>query len=276
MKTKILISLFFLLLMASCNLPVSKATPSANIIATRVAQTLAAQPSLTSLATQGPLPTLEITTPPPTETVTATFTPTKSAEDPKNSLGKPDFQDTFSSGNAFGVAGSPYIDEAVRISMQNGAINFASLAINAGNRWRLTSSQPRNFYLEGTFKTISCSGFDQYGLVFRAPSYGDGYGYYFGVSCNGQYQFQRWDSSDFYNTVDWTFDSHILPGMNQTNRIAVKVEDDSFKLYINGTLINELLDSGIPAGGHFGAFVTAKEDVNFTVNLEELLEWNLP
>lgn len=276
MRKLSIIILLSLLSLTSCNLPLVKSTPNTDVVATRVAQTLSAQPSATLQPTQEVLPTIELTTPPPTATLTVTSTPTTSPGDPKLTLGSPNFQDTFNGGNAFGLQGSPYEDDAVRISMQSGAINFTSLAINAGKRWRLTSPQPRNFYLEGTFKTINCSGYDHFGLVMRAPSYSDGIGYYFGVSCNGQYIFQRWDGSGTSTVIGWASDPNIKTGPNQTNRIGVKAVDDTFKLYVNGYLVKEFTDSGLTAKGHFGAYVTALENSNFTVDLEELLEWNLP
>ena len=274
--------LIFSFLLVSCNLPSPQPTLDPNVVASRVAETLAALPTnmaatLPAPTTEQPQPTVEPATPTPTETPTATPTATTSPTDPKLTLGEPSFSDTFNSYTAFfRPADYPFEDDAVIIKVDNGAMVFKSLRINGGKRWRLTSRNPQNQYLEGTFKTVSCVGYDQYGLVLRAPTYGDGFGYYFGVTCNGMYYFQRWNSSGTSDVLDLTPDSHILSGSGQVNRIGVMATNDSFKLYINGALVKELSDSGISEKGYIGAFVSAKEDPGFTVQMEEISSWTLP
>jgi hypothetical protein len=265
-----------LILLTACNFPLTKPTQQINLIATSVALTMNALPSNTLPPTQNIPPTIELTTPPATGTPTITPTPTTPPGDPVLTLGKPDFSDSLVSGSAFGLRGKTYEDDAVKISVSNGAMNFVSKTINGGNRWRLAAPQPRNFYLEGTFTTVQCSGYDHFGLVMRMPSYTDGIGYYFAVSCNGKFTFESWDGSVTNDIVIWTSDSSIKSGSNQTNRIGVMAKDDNFKLYINGILAKEFTDKGFPAKGHFGAYTSALDNPGFSVNLEEIREWNLP
>ena len=268
------------LLLTSCNLPTGKtSTPSADIIATRVAATLAASgsPATTEPVEQSATATVtETQTPSATATATQTPTATSSPDDPKLTLGSPDFWfNSASSGDPFGVIGNPYSDQSVTISNQVGGLTFVSKTINGGKRWRLTSPTPTNFYLEGTFNVVTCSGHDNYGLVMRVPTYNDSLGYYIGLSCDGNYIVDRLDNNgEGINLISWTQDTHINTGENQVNRLGVMLIDNTFKLYINGAFVTEFTDDAIPNKGHVGAYVSARGKENFTVVLQELLEWD--
>lgn len=283
MRKTIPILILFILLLTSCNFPLSKPTPDLNIVSTKVAATLSAvqtqaQPTAPIAATEDPLsptitPSLEPTST-PTEQPSPTPIATPPAGDPAITLGEPGFFDTFSSGISFGLS-NPYEDEAVLISVENGAMVFKSKRINNGIRWRLTSRNPQDLYLEGRFNVTRCSGADQYGLIVRAPSYSDGIGYYFGVTCSGQYYLLRWDKEGQNTVVSLTSDDSILSGSGQINRLGIVADGDTIRLYANGELLKELTDKGLADKGYIGAFVSAREDQNFTVRLEELKLWTL-
>ena len=278
MKKSFTIILLLTFLLTSCNFPLTQATPDMNLVDTSVAATLAAAETKT-LPT---VPVLHVATQPhntPSPSVTSTLTPTATstplAGDPAESLGEPGFQDTFTNGTAFGL-NEPYEDDAVTIHVENGAMVFESKKIKTGLRWRLTSRNPQNLYLEGTFRTVSCSGTDQYGLVLRAPSYSDGNGYYFGVTCNGQYYLMRWIDDKQDTILSLTPDARILSGSGQSNRLGFMADGDHLRLYINGVLLSEITDQGIVDKGYIGAFVSAYEDADFKVNLEDIKLWTLP
>jgi hypothetical protein len=190
-------------------------------------------------------------------------------------LGEPWFSDTFTSGTAFGLS-EPYEDESIRIEVKNGAMVFTSLRAKGGLRWRLTSRNPQNQYLEGTFSTLNCTGADQYGLVVRAPSYSDGIGYYFGVTCSGQFYLLRWDAQGQNSIVNLTSEDKIIAGPNQTNRLGILLDGTTIRLYVNGSLVKELSDDVITDKGYIGAFISAREDPGFTVQLEQIKLWTLP
>jgi len=278
MKKLILVFLITCLLLSACNLPIGEPTADADEVAARVAATLAAS-GLTATETQPTvaLPTIAIesATLTATATETVTPTPTTSPDDPRLSLGTPDFWfSPASSGDPSGVANNPYSDNAITISNQVSGLNFASKAINLGKRWRLTAFEPTNFYLEGTFKTVSCGGRDNYGLVMRVPTYNDTLGYFVGLSCDGSYIVDRLDiDGNGSNLISWTPDPNIKSGENQVNRLGVKLINDTFKLYINGILVREFNDGVIQNKGHVGAYVSAREKSNFTVDLQELMAW---
>jgi hypothetical protein len=241
-------------------------------VATKVAETLTA-----NNAVPGTDATIIVVTQTPNPSASATPNPTitPTPADPKTTLGSPVYADTFSSGSAFGL-NSPYSDDAVVMKVENGNLTMAATRVYSGYRWRLTYLTPKDYYVEGTFTTKYCSGDDFYGLVMRAPNYTDGRGYYFGVSCGGEYYFTHNDGGDDIVLADWTSDSAILTGTNQQNRLGVMLKDKHFSLYINGKLVKELDDDGINANGYFGVFIYSIEQANMTIDVEEIDQWNLP
>lgn len=281
MRKLIPVLLLISILLTSCNFPLTVSTPDPVIVATSVAETMSAAASEAAAiplktVTSPSLPTVALNTLEPSATPTITPSPTTPPGDPSLTLGAPGFSDTFTSGTAFGLAADPYEDDAVIIEVKNGAMQFTSFKTNSGKRWRLTSRNPRNLYLEGTFRTVSCSGDDQYGLVFRSPTYSDGIGYYYGITCDGKYYLQRMNSSDTITVVNLTSDTHILTGSGQVNRIGVMAQDNSIKLYINGNLVKEITDDGINSQGYIGAYTAAYDDPGLTIQLEVISLWTLP
>jgi hypothetical protein len=274
MRKYLLIIPVFVLLLSSCNFPLFQSANNSDLVATKVALTLQASEN-TVTSTPGLNATIIVVTETPSATTTATITPTATPADPKLTLGTPVYADTFSSGGAFGLK-TPYSDDAVVMTVENGNLVMASTRTYGGTRWRLSYLTPRNYYLEGTFKTIDCSGDDYYGLVMRSPDYGSGRGYYFGVSCRGEYYFMQSNGADDHILVDWTSDPAILSGTNQENRLGVMLKDEHFSLYINGKLVKELDNGAINAPGYFGVFISAIERPTMTVNVEEINQWNLP
>lgn len=281
---KIIIALLItVILMTACNLPSSNTAVPVDVIATRVAGTLAASQTSAALIQPETLPTIELptkaletATPEATATPTITPTATPNPSDPKMTLGMPDFTfNSASSGNPFGLAGNPYEDNSIIISHQVGGLNFTSKNINGGKRWRLTAPTPTNFYLEGTFKVLTCSDRDNYGLAMRVPTYESTLGYFVGLSCDGSYIVDKIDAAgNAENMITWTPDTNIKAGSGQVNRLGVMLVDESFKIYINGVLAREFTDGTTKTPGHGGAYISARGNPNFTVELQELLEWD--
>lgn len=268
-KTLILFPMLFLIL-TSCNFPLAKSTDTAGLVATKVAETLTATYAVTQ-----PDVTVVVVTLTPEATATETITPTATPADPKTTLGTPVYADTFTSGSAFGLK-TPYSDDAVEMSVENGNLVMSTTRTYSGYRWRLTYLTPKNYYVEGTFNTVTCSGADSYGLVMRSPNYTDGIGYYFGITCGGEYYFLRSNAVDYFTLADWTSDDAILKGTDQENRLGVMLQDDHFSLYINGKLVKELDDGNINAAGYFGVFINSIEQTHMEIDVEEINQWNLP
>ena len=277
------VALFLISLLASCNLPQKQAVPSEEDVATAVAQTLTAEPMLptateTLVGTQTPSPVEVSSTPTeepsPTETLTPTVTPTDILDDPAVALGAPVWERTMANGTAFGIGSEGYEDENTRIYMGNDVMILKSTSTLGFRGWRLTSPTPQNMYLEAIFNIPSCSGNDEYGLVFRAKDYTSGQGYYMGVTCSGQYNFSRWNDSGTTILINSKPGETIQSGSGKTNRIGILANGNSFKLYANGELLEEIQDSGLPNNGHIGVFLAGSSG-NFTVELDKIAYWDL-
>lgn len=290
---KKIVSLFLILfftLLASCNIPASGASPTSNNIEESVKETLTAIPQATTLA-----PTQVSTTVVPTIQATATLTPTATlavtetaspsptiaptltatlSDDPKTSLGNPTYQNNLDNGTAFGIDAAGYQDDNTSISVTGGAMVIRSFSSIGYHGWRLTSRTPKNFYLEAIFITQSCGGDDEFGVVFRAPDFASGKGYYFGLRCSGEYNLFRWDESGLGDLMSWTSNPNILAGTGQTNRMGILANGTSIKLYINGKLLNEIGDSKF-SEGHFGVYAAGHSGA-LTVNLDQISYWDLP
>lgn len=275
MRKLIPVALLAMMLLASCNFPLRSSKPDAQTLATNVAQTLTAWPTLASTFTPVPSPTLINASQTPTATVTTAPTATTPANDPAITLGAPTFEDTFTSGTGFGLKTS-YEDGAIHIEVEDGSMMFRSLAIQQGRRWRLTYPFARNLYLEGTFTTLSCAGTDNYGLMFRAPQYNDGIGYYVGLSCKGQVFMDWYDGDKSRTLLDWTFAPSALTGKDQTNRLGVMAQNNQISIYVNGVLVKTVNSDALKDKGHFGVFVNASETPNFTFKVDVIKEWDQP
>lgn len=109
----------------------------------------------------------------------------------------------------------------------------------------------------------------------RVPTYSSTLGYFVGLSCDGSYIVDRLDAAgNGTNMVKWTADTNIKTGSGQVNRLGVMLVNDSFKIYINGVKVTEFTDGTITTPGHGGVYISARGNPNFTVELQELLEWD--
>ncbi|NTV36383.1 MAG: DUF1080 domain-containing protein [Anaerolineaceae bacterium] len=282
MRKYFIFSLVLILVLSGCNLPLTKSTPTIDIIATTVAKTLDAAKNPT--ATIATSEVAETTVAPETTatntaepSATPTVTNTPLPEDPSVKLGDPAYMNNLDSPSAFFTGGqNSYEDSASKIRISGGVMELTSFNPVDWKGWRLTARKPGRFYLEGTFKTMSCSTSDNYGLVFRAPDYNTGQGYYVGMTCDGRYGFQVWDAGGVSSIQGWTDSNEILSGSNQTNRLGIWVDGSNFKIYINGKLVKELSDGTLTTAGFIGAWISATSSANFTVQMDKIGYWNLP
>ncbi len=273
-----LISLLFVLILTSCNLPANQATVTPDIVASEVAQILTSQPTpqpLNPTATLQPSPTLEAAaTATVTATSQATSTESPSSTDPRQFLGAPDATDTLDSGKSFGLESQSYEDDYTLIRVQNGALILTSKYATGYHGWRTGGTKLNNAYIEALMKVGDCSGADTYGLVYRSPDYVRGY--WFQLTCGGNWAFGYWDGADYVHLKDGANDnSAILIGSNQTNRVGVMASGSTHKLYVNGRLIAEVQDDTFTDAGSFGAVIAAMNTPNFTISIDEFAYWTL-
>ncbi|HPH96839.1 MAG TPA: hypothetical protein PKW33_09080 [Anaerolineaceae bacterium] len=244
------------------------ASPAAPIAAATAVPTATPQLSSTptSLPSATPQPSL---TPEPTLTATAvppTWTPTPISGDPRAVLGDPSFQDTFDKDkNSWGFS-----EDETKGEVANGVYALTAINDNGYYGWRMNLRKPKNFYLEATIRTSSCSGSDRYGLIIRAPGYDDGY--FYGITCEGKMSFEQWSSDS--TILNWTkIPVGFNAGSNQTNRIGIKAEGSHFTFYINGVKAGECDDTALTDEGMFGFFIASSNTPNFTIYIEEVAYW---
>ena len=272
MRRSLLFSLILSFFFTSCNLPQARRTPTPDLLATIVAQTITARPSSTPKPTVTPIPPLPTNTATarPSATNTVTTTPTLPSTDPRNTLGTPSYKSTnFTKGW--------YLedDEHTHIAVSDkGILVLTSLQPIGWHSWSMYYHNLQNFYLEATLRTQTCSGADRYGLVFRAPD--DNHGYFYGLSCDGKYNLSSYDGANFTTLIDYTKSSAILSGSNQTNRLGVMARGSEINLYMNGVPIQQINDSTYTSAGVFGVFIASQETANFTYEMDEIDYWILP
>lgn len=231
---------------------------------------LAAEPATVTPSgpTETPAPT-ETPTDTPTPTTTPTPTATFAAGDPRAELGAPAWQDSFADGSNWFM----FEDEHVTMTVSNGELTMAALQTGKWDSWMLAYPILENFYLEGVFSQGKCKGEDRYGMLVRAPD--PNQAYLFGVTCDGQYSFRRWDGKRNHWLGEWTAHEAIATGSNQDNRLGIRAEGRTFTLYANGKELASFSDGNYREGG-IGLFVGAGETPKFEVNIEEVSYWQLP
>lgn len=223
---------------------------------------------------KNPTATLEPTLPAnllPTESPAPV--PTLDNEDPVKSLGQPSWKDDLANAGNWFSSGS-FTSDNTEFKPSSGGITATSAKTSDGLRWYLFyEKKPKNIYIEGKFDVSSCSGNDQYGLVFRAPNLQDGFAYFFGLTCSGGYTLRKWDASGLSVLVENTSADSINSGTNKSNILGVWAKDDRIRLYANGQFLKEISNASLNNDGHFGMFINARETPGFTIKLDEISYW---
>ncbi len=276
-KKNTLIFLAVVLFFTACNFPLSNNQDAEQLIATQVAlaqtQTAAIIPSVENKST----PTIhmpDVPTSTGTPAPSQTSTPTPILSDPSSLLGSPTWANSLDNGNAFGIDSTGYDDGYTRIGISNGVMTLQSLTSSGWKGWRLTDRGISDFYLEGSFIQGACSSNDQYGIVFRAPDYSSGLGYYFGINCDGKHFLIRNDSAGSNLLVDKTTNTAYIQGEGQVNRLGVLVKGNVIQLFINGQIVNQVTDSVFTTNSKFGVYIAGMNTTGFSVKLDQINFWN--
>jgi hypothetical protein len=267
----IIIFLSLLLIITACNLPIPNQSSFEYDVATKVsiAKTATAINDLILTATAIANPPSN--TPDP---ILSTVTPTSTQENLKDSLGMPAWRDDLNNSGNWNL-NIPNTDTPnVTIKIENGLLVMTRSVTYGGKNWWLNYQKIQDLYLEGKFITQECSSDDQYGLVIRAPNYSDGFGYYFTVTCDGNFNLMHWDTNGAINLFKWEKSEAIQSGPNQTNILGIWAKGDLIRLYANGKMIKEVRDSSITNTGHFGLFIDSRQTSGFTIKLDEIAYWN--
>lgn len=181
-------------------------------------------------------------------------------------LGDPDHVEHFNSAGAW-YTGQ---DAHTGFSVENGAMVMVATSPENWDGWTVSATSLSNFHIEMKAEIQSCSGLDRYGLMLRSPDLNRGY--LIGFSCDGRYSVRIWDGSAFQVVKNWTSSGHIHTGSNQTNRLGVAANGNSFAVYANDMLLAEFNDSTFYEG-RFGLFVASASSNNLTVKVDKVSYW---
>lgn len=270
---KICLFCFLLTILVACNVPLNDQSEFNQSLATRVsiAQTSTAVSSILQTATA--IIANQSNTP---VVLQATSSPTPASDNPKDNLGSPAWKDTLDNGNNWSLSSSGTVSNETLIRTEGGSLVMSRNIASGGKTWWLTYPRPDDFYLEGLFSVDNCSGTDQYGLVFRAVNYTDGFAYYFMVRCDGNFTLMKWDGNGANNLFNWEKSEYIQAGSSKSNQLGAWCDGNVIRLYVNNKLIKEVVDNSLTGSGHFGLFMDARETPGFTVRLNEISYWDLP
>jgi len=247
--------------------------PPSPIAVTATAQLDVVQPTEEVLPTNTAVPTEAPTatqTTAPSPTAAPTSTPVQN--DPRSVLGGAAFTDkTFKENSNWGKA---WENDYTKGEFIDNQLALTSIGVDG---WTLSWPKVDDMYIEMTATTETCSGADRYGMIVRVPESFDT-GYLVGFTCDGRYSLRLWNPEEeqYQYLIQWTNSDKINAGANQTNRIGLWVEGDTFKVYANGHLLGQAQDDELEGEGRIGPWIGHDKTDNFTVNISEISYWDLP
>ena len=222
-------------------------------------------PSETPVLTSTLTPTETVVWFPATTTPTPFSTPVLTAtEILKPEIGEIIFSEDFSSGDRWALGTS----DAGSVALGK---NELTIAISKPGTYIFTlRNEPilRDFYAEITASPTLCRALDEYGLLFRWGSMGDFYRY--SLSCDGQVRLDRLTGGTAASPQPWMATGVVPPGAPKMNRLAVWVNGNEMRFFIDDnhqfTLSDPMLSSGL-----LGLFARSVGDNAVTVNFSDLV-----
>ncbi|TAK11775.1 MAG: DUF1080 domain-containing protein [Anaerolineae bacterium] len=247
-------------------------TLAAQIVQATLAANAAAQTAIIPTQTLTPTATPTATPVPPTLTPTLTPTATQDPADPRLALTEdPDWWDTFADDSYWYT----YETDTSSAVVRDGQFVMTMYKPLGYATWTTAGLNIYDFYLEVTARPgPTCSGQDQYGVMFRAPD--PNRGYQFLLACDGKYRLQIWEDGSATYIINWAPHSAIGIGPGAVNRIGVKAVGSTLSIYVNGVLIGTFEDTTFPDGGRFGLMVGAVSSSEFSVSYDDMAYWALP
>ncbi len=123
-----------------------------------------------------------------------------------------------------------------------------------------------DFSLEVDGRLLSGSSQSSYGVLFRMQ--GPQQFYRFEITTDGMYVIERHDrgGSRLMFAGDWRDSSSINQGPNVINRLGVRAQGSNISVYVNDTLLAEVMDGTYPSGNialDGGTFETAPVQIAF-------------
>lgn len=263
--------------LASCNIPRPTDANFNDTVATEVAaaRTLTVMQTFSTAVTT----TQGATTSQPSQTiptVNSTPSPSPTPIDFETKLGMPTWKDELNSGAQWSLSKPNTDTPNVTVGVENGVLYMTRSVAYGGKNWWLNFQMIKDFYLEAKINTQECKNDDQYGLIFRAPNYSSGFGYYFTITCDGIFNLMRWDQNGSVYLFKWEKSAAIQSGANKTNTFGVLARSNSIKLFANGFQIKEVTETAINVKGHFGLFIDPQQTPGFRIEMDEIEFWVSP
>ncbi len=269
-------------ILAGCNRAAQELPP--NVLATQVAATLTAAPTLPSSITPPPSPT---TVPsatqavPPTETPTETPTPDGSPsptppplapDDPRTgiNLASPDLTDDFSQRFKW----YEFSDTASATNLvEDGHLKAVDNLADAYIWWSTTDSQAEDVYAEISAAAGTCSGRDSAGIAVRVNGTNFDQGYTLDFSCDGSFRLRKFITEAAPVTlIDWTESAEIAKGPNTTNRLGLLAKGSKLYVFANSKLVGQIEDASY-ASGTFGLYASGVNTAPLTVTFDDFAVW---
>jgi len=268
------------------------ATVDENAVATKVAQTMAAQgPQIEEPtpqndgsgggegvqqppATETPIPT-ETPTNTPEPTATETLTPTPEPTLPMGidelNLGNPDATYGFNSKGPFYT----YSAKDSTVEVKDGTLQFTIYDAISWTIWSFSSLELEDFYFEISVKMPdNCQGTDRGGIIFGTPLGETDKGINYQVSCDGRYRLFIYDGIETTTLINWTSSDEIKAGPGKTNRLGVMHRGQKITLYINGMLIDQIADDTYVGKGRVGINMGVDDHNNVTITFDDAAYWS--
>ncbi len=247
----------------------STAVPSATatvLVLPSPTSTLA--PSATPAASATPTPS-ETASPSatPTETPLPTATATPAGPDPLANAGPVLFEETFGPPAYYWGGGEGAFS---RIQVQAGAL---TLTVKTPKRtaWTFSGAPTRaDFYVTATVTPTTCTGDDQFGLVFRAKD--DGNLFLFGIACDGRYQLTQNVSGAARVLLPLTPSAALQP--QAANQLGVRAVGKQVSLYANGQFLTTV-DVDTAAKGLFGVYAASANTAGLSVAFDDFKAWGI-
>ena len=153
--------------------------------------------------------------------------------------------------------------------------NRFTLAVSAEKGYLVSlRSEPelKDFYLEITASPSLCRGSDQFGLFLRSG--GEGYGYRWVISCDGQTRLERVKDFNASLVEDWVFSSFIIPGSPVNHRLGVWMAGNEMRFYVGGV---EIFTAREPlyTSGLIGVYARASGMTPVTVSFSDLTVYSI-
>jgi len=282
MRLRLACLLLIAAVLAGCNRAAQELPP--NVLATQVAATLTAAPTLPSSITPPPGPTtLPSATQavPPTETPTETPMPGSSPsptppplapDDPRTglNLAAPDYTDDFSV--TYKWVG-PEDPGSATNQMESEHLTATDHKADGYIWWSTTDQQAGDSYAEVSASVGACSGKDAAGFSARVNGAGFDQGYALEFSCEGSFRLRRFISNAAPEVlIEWTASPEIIKGPNVTNRMGLLAKGSKLYVFANGKLVGQVEDAEY-ASGTFGLYASAVDSAALTVTFDDLAAW---